>query len=366
MDVLVIDGPKGGKKYVRALRSLRRALTEDRFDLIHAHYGLSGAIALAQRHVPVVTTFHGSDTGYVRWQRYISWVVARLTTPIFVTRDGADRLGIRGATVIPIYSLNLAAPPPVKAGANVGPPSPGNNAVISCQGLRELAVLGQCAPGRSAVKVSTSNFQSDNPYYSTQPIASASSPAASDNLSHLYLQAVLIKVHNATTLERVRTFLVTHTPQSVSGTAPRTFGEAVQAREGVVATVQRLFYIAVILTLVVAGCSLAVAVGGSLVERKRPFTLLRVTGTATATLYRVVLLEAVFPLVTASVVAAGTAYGISVLTVRAIAPAGTPLPVLGHVYYLMMGAGLAASLLVILASLPLLGRITGPANVRFE
>jgi len=272
----------------------------------------------------------------------------------------------RGATVIPIYSLNLAAPPPVKAGANVGPPSPGNNAVISCQGLRELAVLGQCAPGRSAVKVSTSNFQSDNPYYSTQPIASASSPAASDNLSNLYLQAVLIKVHNATTLERVRTFLVTHTPQSVSGTAPRTFGEAVQAREGVVATVQRLFYIAVVLTLVVAGCSLAVAVGGSLVERKRPFTLLRVTGTATATLYRVVLLEAVFPLVTATVVAAGTAYGISVLTVRATAPAGTPLPVLGHVYYLMMGAGLAASLLVILASLPLLGRITGPANVRFE
>src|SRR6478672_130274 len=83
IDVLAIDGPKGGKKYVRALRSLRGALTEDRFDLIHAHYGLSGAIALAQRHVPVVTTFHGSDTGYVRWQRYISWVVARLTTPIF-------------------------------------------------------------------------------------------------------------------------------------------------------------------------------------------------------------------------------------------------------------------------------------------
>jgi hypothetical protein len=42
------------------------------------------------------------------------------------------------------------------------------------------------------------------------------------------------------------------------------------------------------------------------------------------------------------------------------------LPVLGHVYYLTMAAGLAASLLVILASLPLLGRITGPASVRFE
>jgi hypothetical protein len=275
----------------------------------------------------------------------------------------------RGATVIPVYSLpqHLAAGNPGPGtGPHLEPGGPGNNAVISCQGLRELAVLGQCGPGRSAVKVSTSNFQSDNPYYSTQPVASTSSPAASENLSNLYLQAVLIKVNGPATLERVRTFLVTHTPQSVSGAAPRTFGEAVQARQGVAATVQRLVYIAVVLTLIVAGCSLAVAVGGSLVERKRPFTLLRLTGTPTSTLYRVVLLEAVFPLVAATVVAAGTAYGIAILMVRAIAPAGTPLPVLGHVYYLTMAAGLAASLLVILASLPLLGRITGPGSVRFE
>jgi FtsX-like permease family len=284
----------------------------------------------------------------------------------------------RGATVIPIYSLpqpRVASKPQHRVASkpgrgtspiHLGPGGPGNNAVISCRGLRELAVLGQCGPGRSAVKVSTSNFQSDNPYYSTQPIASTSSPAASEDPSNLYLQAVLIKVNGPATLERVRTFLVTHTPQSVSGTAPRTFGEAVQARQGVAATVQRLVYIAVVLTLVVAGCSLAVAVGGSLVERKRPFTLLRLTGTPTSTLYRVVLLEAVFPLVAATVVAAGTAYGIAILTVRAIAPAGTALPVLGHVYYLTMAAGLAASLLVILASLPLLGRITGPGSVRFE
>jgi len=276
----------------------------------------------------------------------------------------------RGATVIPVYSLpqHLAAGNPGPGtGPNLfGPGGSANNAVISCRGLRDLAVLGQCGPGRTAVKVSTSNFQSDNPYYSTQPIASTSSPAASENLSNLYLQAVLIKVNGPATLERVRTCLVTHTPQSVSGTAPRTFGEAVQARQGVAATVQRLVYIAVVLTLIVAGCSLAVAVGGSLVERKRPFTLLRLTGTPTSTLYRVVLLEAVFPLVAATVVAAGTAYGIAILTVRAIAPAGTPLPVLGHVYYLTMAAGLAASLLVILASLPLLGRITGPGSVRFE
>ncbi len=164
----------------------------------------------------------------------------------------------------------------------------------------------------------------------------------------------------------MRTFLITHTRQSVSGTAPRTFGEAVQARLGVATTVQRLVDIAVALTLIVAGCSLAVAVGGGLVERKRPFTMLRLTGTPTATLYRVAAAEAVLPLVAATVVAAGTAYGISVLTVAKMAPAGPPVPDLGHVYYLTMGAGLVISLLVIGATLPLLGRITGLDNVRFE
>jgi hypothetical protein len=276
----------------------------------------------------------------------------------------------RGATVIPIYTLPHAAKPSINTQSgpgNIGPGGPGNNAVISCAGLRELAVLGQCAPGPKAVEVNTgSMILSDDPYYSTQPIASASSPAASANVSDLYLQAVLVKVHSAATLERVRTFLATHTTQSLSGTAPRTFGEAVQARAGVATTVQRLTYIAVALTLIVAGCSLAVTVGGSLVERKRPFTLLRLTGTPTKTLYRVVFLEAVLPLAAATLVAAGTAYGISVLTVNTMAPPGTPVPVLGHVYYLTMGAGLVASLLVILISLPILGRITEADSARFE
>jgi predicted lysophospholipase L1 biosynthesis ABC-type transport system permease subunit len=177
---------------------------------------------------------------------------------------------------------------------------------------------------------------------------------------------VLVKVNSAGTLERVRTYLVSHTTQSFSGTAPRTFGEAVHARAGVADTVQRLLYIAVVLTLIVAGCSLAVSVGGSLIERKRPFTLLRVTGTPASALYRVVFTEAVLPLVSATVIAGGLGYLIALLTVSKLAPAGTPVPAPGHAYYLTMGTGLIASLLVILASLPLLGRITSPGRVRFE
>jgi hypothetical protein len=109
-----------------------------------------------------------------------------------------------------------------------------------------------------------------------------------------------------------------------------------------------------------------VTVGGSMIERKRPFTLLRVTGTSLGTLYRVVLLEAVLPLAAATVVAAGIAYVIAILTVSRIAPGSTPVPSPGHAYYLMMGGGLIAALLVICGSLPLLGRLTAAENVRFE
>jgi hypothetical protein len=265
----------------------------------------------------------------------------------------------RGATVFPIYSLPRS-PDPNYPGAN--------NGIISCDSLKQLVVLGECAPGVKAIEANTFNLYGDNPMFTTQPIAGPGlgNSTVSDNFTGLYLQSALIKVDNPTTLERVRTFLTTHTPLSASGAAPRTFGEAVQARVAVGTTVERLVFIAVALTLLVAGCSLAVAVGGGLVERKRPFSLLRLSGTPSSTLYRVVYLEGILPLVTATLVAAGTGYGISVLTVNKMSPKGTPLPTLGHVYYLTMGAGLAISLVVIFITLPLLGRITEPNNVRFE
>ncbi|HET9898007.1 MAG TPA: FtsX-like permease family protein [Streptosporangiaceae bacterium] len=263
---------------------------------------------------------------------------------------------ISGVSAIPIYS------PPQSGGPGFDPAI----GVISCAGLRELPLLGQCAPGRAAVVVISAQLFSDNPRFSTQPLASTSSPGFSAGLGHLYLQALLVRANSPATLERVRTYLVTHVTQSASGIAPRTFGEAVQARAVVTDTMQRLLYIAVVLTLIVAGCSLAVSVGGSLVERKRAFTLMRVTGTPTSTLYRVVFAEAVLPLAAATVVAAALAYLIAALTVSRLAPAGTPVPVPGQGYFLTMGTGLIASLLVILAALPLLGRITAPDSMRFE
>ena len=83
-------------------------------------------------------------------------------------------------------------------------------------------------------------------------------------------------------------------------------------------------------------------------------------------LSRVVLMEAAVPLVAATLVAAGIAYGTSVLAFLRLAPAGTAVPQLGPDYYALMGIGLAVAFGVITVTLPLLRRMTSPGNVRFE
>ena len=59
-------------------------------------------------------------------------------------------------------------------------------------------------------------------------------------------------------------------------------------------------------------------------------------------------------------------YCIAALTVVKMAPPGTPVPGLGAGYLVTMGAGLAVSLAVIVATLPFLGRLTRPETARFE
>jgi teichuronic acid biosynthesis glycosyltransferase TuaC len=100
IEVFSFDGRRAPREYIKAANALGRAVASTRADLVHAHYGLTGAVALAQRQVPVVTTFWGSDT-YIPWQRRVSYVVARLTVPLFVSAQGRSRLRRPRAAVVP-------------------------------------------------------------------------------------------------------------------------------------------------------------------------------------------------------------------------------------------------------------------------
>lgn len=53
---------KGGfLGYLRNLKKLKLKIISFQPDLVHAHYGLSGMLAVLQRKIPTVITFHGSD-----------------------------------------------------------------------------------------------------------------------------------------------------------------------------------------------------------------------------------------------------------------------------------------------------------------
>jgi uncharacterized membrane protein YhaH (DUF805 family) len=268
---------------------------------------------------------------------------------------------IPGAAVYPLYDLQ----PP---GEGLGP----TLIAVSCADMRAVGGLGQCAPGLRAVQVMDNSLFDDNPRYETKPIVDAASPTYTGKLTTLPLQTVLVKVNSQVTLERVRTYLAVNAPPQVGGgygsspTPPRTFGETLQIRTARAATFEKILYAAIALTLIVAGCSLAVSVGGGLVDRKRPFTLLRVSGTPVSVLSLVVMFEAAVPLVAATVVAAGIAYGTALMAFLRLAPVGTAIPQLGRDYYEIMGAGLVIAFGVITVTLPLLRKMTAPSTIRFE
>lgn len=110
LSVLAFDGRPRKRRYLGAVPQLREALRRDRSDIVHAHYGLSGAVAALQVVTPVVTTFHGSDAS-VSWQRTLSRLVAKVTQPIAVAPIVSANLGVPDAPVIPCaVDLDAFAP----------------------------------------------------------------------------------------------------------------------------------------------------------------------------------------------------------------------------------------------------------------
>ena len=59
-EVFLIKG-KGASGYLKNLKFLKQKVKSFKPDIIHAHYGFSGLLAILQIKVPVIVTFHGSD-----------------------------------------------------------------------------------------------------------------------------------------------------------------------------------------------------------------------------------------------------------------------------------------------------------------
>jgi hypothetical protein len=187
------------------------------------------------------------------------------------------------------------------------------------------------------------------------------SPHGLDELGALPVEDLVVTTDGrAATTDRVRTAL----QRSVPGSVPWLGAEASTRDNSRVVQLERLANLALIVSLVIAGCGLAVAVAGGIVERKRPFALLRLSGMHLRELQGVALLEALAPLLLIAVATA--ALGLAVAAAVVVFAGGIPWRPPPLAYWCSLAGGLAVAVGIAAATLPLLGPATAPSAVRFE
>jgi len=99
VDVELFAFPPGLRSYPRAARELRRRYAGERFDVIHAHFGLTAWPALALRGAPHVVTFHGTDLAHPRSGRLsraaLRFVDLAATVSASLAREQLPGAGVR-------------------------------------------------------------------------------------------------------------------------------------------------------------------------------------------------------------------------------------------------------------------------------
>jgi glycosyltransferase involved in cell wall biosynthesis len=118
VDVEVFAFPPRG--YARAARELRRRYRRERFDVVHAHFGLTAWPALAVRHATRVVTLHGTDMRHPRSRRITSAVLPRYDLVAAVSPELAREVpgagGRRRVAVLPCgVDLDRFVPMPRRA-----------------------------------------------------------------------------------------------------------------------------------------------------------------------------------------------------------------------------------------------------------
>jgi hypothetical protein len=130
------------------------------------------------------------------------------------------------------------------------------------------------------------------------------------------------------------------------------------------AEVARIVGLGLLGSLMLAGCSLAVATMTGLLERRREYTFLRAAGMPVGRLRVLVLLQAGVPLVVVSGFSALLGVGVTQAILRIANAPSVPLPDLSIVW--LLAASVAAAMAVVVATLPAVDGLTRPTSLRSE
>ena len=249
-------------------------------------------------------------------------------------------------------------------GGNFGSTGPVPAGVVSCAQLATVPALGRCPAGAATARFPSDGF--NGPLFGTDATAitwpAANVPAT--RLDTLGVDAINVATNGSTpAVEQARTVLE-NAPAYPSVSAPSTLSDIVARDHSHNSDYQQLANVVILVSLPIAGCTLAAGIAAGLADRKRPFSLLRLTGARLATLRRVVALEGAVPLLAVAAVAIGT--GFAGAAMFASEAQQHPMVAPGAAYYLLTAGGIVVSLGIIAATFPLLARITGPEVARNE
>jgi glycosyltransferase involved in cell wall biosynthesis len=98
VEVELFAFPPGRASYAGAARELRRRFRGQRFDVVHAHFGLTAWPAVAARLGPVVVTLHGNDLFHPRSNRLTRAILPFTALPAAVSREFSQLVPGAGTT----------------------------------------------------------------------------------------------------------------------------------------------------------------------------------------------------------------------------------------------------------------------------
>jgi hypothetical protein len=233
-----------------------------------------------------------------------------------------------------------------------------DDSLVDCGQLARLPALGTCAPGASVAAVDFQPGGSTHVTHGTRIWPTVTMSAS--RFDSLPASGIVVGTGGSVAaIEAARTMIESAFPF-------RAFPVTVSETQGaqLLAAWRQLANVVILVSLPIAGCSLAVSVIAGLTDRRRPFSLLRLAGTPVGLLRRVVGLESAVPLLAVAVVSA--CLGLLVAELFLNSQLGLNLRPPGPAYYGFVAGGLLLSLGIIAATFPLLNRITGPESARGE
>jgi hypothetical protein len=346
----ISDNPRGA---FRAISGLILALfvTSVSFGLIStllSDHGASGADSLASR--TVTDQFSGGPNA-----NEIPSVPATMVDRLRRTE------GVSGVTIVYLAPSRLKIDGAVPDINGIGGTI--QYGVVVCRQLAATPALGRCRTG--ATYAAVGDDLSFMPFTKSVSVAAATTwPTAhpTEGITRLPVKMIAIATNGSpASIAKVQTILEAALPFDSSISQ---FGEFNPESAQLLSEFQSASEVIIVASLLIAGCGLAVAMAASIIERRRPFSMLRLSGTSVAVLRRVVALETALPLVVISLASAGIGLTASDLFLRSQFAITLRMP--GIKYFGIIVGGLLLSLLIVASTITLLDPMTRPENARWE